>query len=161
MSSKTCFKCGIEKVIGEFYKHSMMADGHLNKCKSCTKSDVKSHRDTNLEDHILRDRKRYDSDERRAGCIARAKARNARCRDAVKISKDKWLLNNKEKRKAHNLVNNKIATYKPDSCESCGVKSSLHGHHDDYSKPLQVKWLCTRCHGKVHRLSRESVASNV
>lgn len=37
---KTCFKCGIEKEITEYYAHSQMADGHLGKCKTCTKKDT-------------------------------------------------------------------------------------------------------------------------
>lgn len=37
---KVCFKCGIEKDLNSFYKHSEMKDGHLNKCKTCTKIDT-------------------------------------------------------------------------------------------------------------------------
>lgn len=48
MKRKVCFKCNIEKALSEFYKHAQMGDGHLNKCKECTKKDVKDDYDKNI-----------------------------------------------------------------------------------------------------------------
>jgi len=39
---KQCFKCGEIKPLQDYYKHKMMGDGHLNKCKQCTKDDVRA-----------------------------------------------------------------------------------------------------------------------
>ena len=47
---KVCFKCGIEKPLSEYYKHKKMADGHLGKCKDCTKNDTKIRTDVLLND---------------------------------------------------------------------------------------------------------------
>lgn len=38
-----------------------------------------------------------------------------------------------------------------ETCEECEKKCLTHAHHADYSRPLWVKWLCAKCHGKVHR----------
>jgi hypothetical protein len=37
--TKICFRCDTRKPVGRFYAHPRMADGHLNKCKTCTKRD--------------------------------------------------------------------------------------------------------------------------
>lgn len=45
---------------------------------------------------------------------------------------------------------------KPTHCPKCGAETPsrrMHGHHADYSKPLDVEWRCSRCHGKEHRKS--------
>jgi hypothetical protein len=38
----------------------------------------------------------------------------------------------------------------PDRCERCKLEKSLQAHHPDYSKPLDVQWLCVPCHNLVH-----------
>src|SRR6185369_5484082 len=57
---KTCFKCKATKERTEFYRHKMMADGLLGKCKTCAKADVARHRIEHLDDVRLYDRTRAD-----------------------------------------------------------------------------------------------------
>ena len=35
-------------------------------------------------------------------------------------------------------------------CEVCGA-AEVDAHHDDYDKPLEVRWLCRRHHWQEHR----------
>ena len=37
-----------------------------------------------------------------------------------------------------------------ETCEQCGVPGGLQAHHRDYSLPLEVNWLCQKCHLAVH-----------
>lgn len=57
---------------------------------------------------------------------------------------------------------------RPDRCSDCGKPgkpgpgTSIEGHHPDYSKPLEVEWLCRRCHKSRHAYKRDpSTASRV
>ncbi len=61
---------------------------------------------------------------------------------------------------AQNVLEKATASGKvirPDKCETCGStqtfidgRSSIQGHHTDYNKPLDVMWLCQKCHHKWH-----------
>jgi hypothetical protein len=35
-------------------------------------------------------------------------------------------------------------------CKQCGGTETLHRHHPDYSKPLEIVTLCSGCHGRAH-----------
>jgi hypothetical protein len=133
---KTCFKCGIEKPLSEYYKHPRMADGHLGKCMECTKADVRQNRINNPERLSVYEKRRYSRSERKAAIAATTAA---------------WARNNPDKRKAQNAVNNAIRDGKlvRQPCEVCGAKGE--GHRDDYSKPLEVRWLCRKHHMELHR----------
>lgn len=52
---------------------------------------------------------------------------------------------------------------KPTHWQGCGAEVEsrrLHAHHDDYERPLDVRWLCATCHGLQHRkFDREEAAA--
>ena len=61
-----------------------------------------------------------------------------------------------EKVAAINKLNNAMRYHKIEKqpCEVCGDPNT-HAHHNDYSKPLEVRWLCPRHHAQVHKRLKE------
>ena len=58
----------------------------------------------------------------------------------------------KEKKDAQNILHAAVryGKIKKQNCQECGSPNT-DGHHDDYSRPLEVRWLCRNCHMKLHR----------
>lgn len=139
--SKECFKCKSVKPLTEFYRHSMMADGHLNKCKECTKNDATEHRNKNIDKIRAYDRARGKISER---IKANTEVNRA------------WRAEDKRRNIAHSIVSYAIKKGKlvrlP--CVRCGNKKSV-AHHEDYDKPLEVMWLCQPCHKQRHKELKE------
>lgn len=69
-------------------------------------------------------------------------------REQEKRYRDKW----PKKILAHSAVRQAImkGTLKKQPCEICGETKS-EAHHDDYDKPLDIRWLCKKCHTEWHR----------
>ena len=74
--------------------------------------------------------------------------------------KEKWaekqrlsLLKYPEKHQARSKLRYAIYTGKIKRlpCEICGKTKRIQAHHHDYSKPYDVKWLCSVHHGEAHR----------
>jgi hypothetical protein len=64
-----------------------------------------------------------------------------------------------EKYRAQKIAQHAIrsgALVRPDACSQCGVGCKPHGHHDDYTKPLELRWLCRACHLKHHNALRRA-----
>lgn len=129
---KECFKCGQVKPLSDFYKHKQMADGHVNKCKECNKQDVRENRSANVDYY-----RQYDKDRgNRQSCDYAAEYRSK----------------NKNKHKAHGIVQRAVRSMKlfKEPCEVCGQTDGVHAHHDDYLKPLNIRWLCPAHHKQWH-----------
>lgn len=50
---------------------------------------------------------------------------------------------------------------KPSHCQDCGATGVIEGHHTDYTKPLDVAWLCKHCHTEAHRHLRQAASKRV
>jgi hypothetical protein len=146
MSEKICKGCGEVKPLAEFYKHKMMKDGHLNKCKACKRAYATKHRDENIERIRAYDRAR-----------SKTPARLSHLRENSRAQRVKF----PEKRRARVIVGNAIR--RGDlircACERCGKVDGSHAHHEDYSKPLNVVWLCSICHAARHKEMRAEAPS--
>jgi len=135
VKTKKCFKCDIEQPIVNFYRHPQMGDGRLNKCKSCTRYDVRKNYAAKIEQYREYDRQRYQADPKKRTPKQRAP----------------------QKRRAEIALHNAVARGKIKRlrCQMCDDPKS-EAHHPDYSKPLDVMWLCRKHHKDIHRMNPEA-----
>jgi hypothetical protein len=138
---KTCGTCRSEKPASDFYADKRRRDGLKGQCKRChcrtsiDSRDIGRARDSNRE-HMRRARakdpeKFRERDRRRAPMKNRTP--HARARFAVAAAV-----------RSGRLV-------PPRECGRRRRTRKLNAHHADYSRPLDVEWLCTECHGREHR----------
>jgi len=83
-------------------------------------------------------------------------------RDKKKYGEDNhFYRGTKANERAHNIVDKAILNgriQRQSSCQKCGSsgtfrdgRTSIQAHHCDYNKPLDVMWLCQRCHHEWHK----------
>lgn len=133
---KQCFICLEYKPLDDFHKHPRMKDGHINKCKECTKAYSRQHRRDNQGYYLPYDKKRNKEPERQV-----------KVRRRHDENKKQW----PEKYRARSAVTNAVRDRRlvKEPCSVCGDKKS-QGHHEDYSKPLDVIWYCVTHHAARH-----------
>lgn len=138
---KACAKCGDTKKLEEFHRMAVRKDGRKAECKTCDNARQRARSKT---EHAKALRKRWERETE----TGRA------------YKKRKLLAYDQKKRRAGAYA--RQAKWKgrliEDPCEKCGATADIHMHHDDYSKPLEVRWLCRGCHEIEHKgpLDRES-----
>lgn len=147
---KTCRQCGQDVRLADYYRHPRSADGVMAVCKACHRVNVKANRAANAEYYREFDRARANLPHRVEA--REAYARTPQGRANGNRAKRAYLDRNPMKRAAHIACGNAIRTgrliRKP--CEVCGA-AKAQAHHDDYSKPLDVRWLCTTHHAEWHK----------
>lgn len=153
---KKCRICGVDKDKEDYYKHPSMKGGRDSICKECVKDRVKKNRDEKSEYYKAYDAWRFQNQPQ-------VKQRHKRYqstpegRDAMRKARELWMSANPEKRAAHVLLGNAVRdgrVEKPKFCTRCGEfypSRKIHAHHHDYTKPLDVTWLCVYCHVEEHK----------
>ena len=134
MSTKVCFKCEIDKPLSEYYAHKKMGDGHLNKCKDCTKLDVKKR-----SDELILDPKWVESEKKRG----RDKYHRLGYKSKIdSAAQERYRARYPEKKKARNASSSMKASEKGN-----------HLHHWSYNEEhyKDVIELNPKDHAKAHR----------
>jgi len=129
---KTCYTCKENKPLTDFYANECMKDGRINKCKECAKNSSRENYSANRTAKRAYDRRRDKTPERRAKKY-----------EYGRVSREKY----PEKYLAYSRVFEAVkrGTLVRTPCIHCRAEG-VEAHHDDYSRPLDVKWVCGRCH---------------
>lgn len=135
---RQCCDCGLVKPLSDYYKCKKC------RCKMCECARVSKHRADNAEH--FRD---YDRGRRTKACVTpEVWSEHIESRRKYTI---KYRETNPKKFAAHQAIRKAIKSgvLVPGECEICG-DGQVHGHHDDYDKPLVVRWLCVEHHKAWH-----------
>ncbi len=134
---KKCAKCGIEKGANEFYKNPRLKSGLSSSCKACISiaSKIKY-----VSIHGEKKPRKWTKEYR-----IRAIYEYNRRPDQIPKMNARYALR-------YAVITGKLEK-KP--CEVCSEPKS-EGHHEDYSKPLEVVWLCRPHHAGLHKELRKA-----
>lgn len=158
MNTKTCCSCRRTIPVECFGKNKTKRDGYQTMCRDCFRLYGKNNRG------MLRLYYREYSLKNKTRIVAVSK--NWRLRNGDRVSSMHIRYRNKfpDKHSARIELNNAIKlglVNKPRSCGLCGrAPKYLHGHHEDYSKPLDVLWVCPLCHSLIHQEKRNDGRTN-
>jgi len=132
---KECYRCKKMKTMDDFYTHKAMGDGYLGKCKKCCRFEASNNYSVNRDYFRAYDIRRNKDPER-------IKSRRLQSRI--------YYLKNPERTLVHRITSNGIRDGKiiRKPCQVCGKKKS-QAHHDDYSRPLSITWLCFKHHREI------------
>ena len=138
---KRCSLCGTDRKLFDFYKDKSKKSGVKSECNPCSRERSRAFHKTN-PDYAKENAHKYK------GKYCKAKYKESNLASVVAYQE-----RNPIKVKARLAVSKAVkegTLDKPSLCEQCDSEASLDGHHDDYSKVLDVRWLCKPCHADWH-----------
>ena len=141
---KRCCRCKIEKELDEFSRDKSSKDGLQNKCKICQKQWYQLNKEKKKQYYQLNREKIREYSQLN--------------KEKINQNKNQYYHRNPEKQKARQKLNYAVRSgkiHKALYCSSCDSDKHLEAHHTDYSKPLEVMWLCRTCHRELHNKMRE------
>jgi len=151
---KQCYCCNIEKDISDFHKRKLSRDGRATWCKLCAKKHQQEYHRQNkskstayAKEYRLNNYERLIKYDRLRSKTIKRKQLHKECDNRYRKI---HLLKYKAITAAGNAIRDKKLVKKT-HCERCGKKTRLHKHHEDYSRPLQIVWLCQPCHILRHK----------
>ena len=154
VETKRCCRCKQDVDILLFGIDKSRNDGMAPRCKPCRKIIAQEKTEVSKKYYNLhRDElaeKRLENIDARREYDKRYRQEN---KAKIALYHKKRRFNNPKKEYAIRSINNAIKLgkmVKPQVCSFCGEVKKLDGHHEDYDKPLEVIWLCRRCHMAVH-----------
>lgn len=148
-----CNKCRFVKPVSHFYKNDTIS-GYDSTCKECRKQRVRENRREKIEQYTAYEKSRAQLPHRKEA--RREYQRTDRGQEAHVRANKAYRKRSPTKAKAHTVASNALRDGKlirAEACEKCGSSEKIEGHHDDYSKPLDVKWLCEQCHKEWHKFN--------
>ena len=152
-------ECGVCKRCGNREAVKRYRERHPDRRKeSCKKQNIKKKKSGYFQ------KKYQENPSYREKTLARNKKRAKENPEAVKLEVKRHQEKNREKYLARQCLRravNRGKIIKPVNCERCGMKKErIEGHHNDYSKRLDVEWLCVDCHKLEHgKLQEVSLVS--
>lgn len=145
-----CYECREILISNEFYRDRSASYGIKGTCKKCMKKKRLSESNKERrENDLLKKRIFYRNNKKKwhkYKNTSRKKSKNE-IKNPTEIKKEK------ARRTLRHAVRDGCVI-KPKYCSRClrpFPRRLIHGHHDDYDKPLLVVWLCSPCHGEKHR----------
>lgn len=154
--TKRCSKCGVDKPLSEYHRDRQKADGHTPVCKACRRVCNRAYYQKNRPRRVEHKRQYYRHNRQASLATTRDYYRSHRAAEAER--RRRWRLRHPDAHAAGARVRRAIrqGQLHPEPCEACGATKRIDAHHEDYSKPLDVQWLCRSCHKRLHAEQRET-----